>query len=198
MTKNKAFILLDRSGSMQNLWNEAIGSVNGYVEKLENADIMVAVFDSVSYDVIRNCSREEYKSITSEEVSPRGSTPLLDSATRIIWNMLDSKADRAMLVIMTDGEENCSQLANINHVKKLITQIEEKNYDILFLGANFDKIGDIALSLGRNDMSKFVTSSTNKLNQTMAVAAGSTRNYFSTGQVATNVYTDDLKKHLSS
>lgn len=36
------YILLDRSGSMSSLWNEAIGSINGYVETiLGNTCLMV-------------------------------------------------------------------------------------------------------------------------------------------------------------
>ena len=40
--KNKIFILLDRSGSMASMWEEALGGINSYVKKIENADVMLA------------------------------------------------------------------------------------------------------------------------------------------------------------
>lgn len=55
------FILLDRSGSMDKIWSEAIGSINGYVKKLaeEKVDtgVTLAVFDGqggLQFDVIRD------------------------------------------------------------------------------------------------------------------------------------------------
>ena len=56
-----AYILLDRSGSMQSLWDEALGSVNAYVKALAtgskaDAHVTFAVFDShesLQFDVLR-------------------------------------------------------------------------------------------------------------------------------------------------
>ena len=53
------YILLDRSGSMASLWEEALGSINGYVSKLpKKTKVHMATFDSVSHDIIRVCKAE--------------------------------------------------------------------------------------------------------------------------------------------
>ena len=72
-------MLLDRSGSMTSLWDEAIGSINGYVSALEDPDTQVylAVFDSLSYDVLRECKAMDWDAVLPSEVAPRGSTPLI-------------------------------------------------------------------------------------------------------------------------
>ncbi|NBR25044.1 MAG: VWA domain-containing protein, partial [Micrococcales bacterium] len=49
------YILLDRSGSMGTLWNEALGSINAYVAKLKKKDMVyLAAFDD-SYEILREC-----------------------------------------------------------------------------------------------------------------------------------------------
>lgn len=189
--KNKTFILLDRSSSMEKQWSEALGSINAYVEKLNDVDILVATFDNISYEVIRNCSKKDYKNITTEEISPRGMTPLLDSSMRIMWSMLDSKADRAMLVIMTDGEENNSKHFKVADVTKTVKELEAKNYDILFLGANFDGIKDVATTFGRNDMSKVRSFKAHDLQNGLLVASGASQYYFDTGEITTNVFKNE-------
>lgn len=45
-----------------------------------------------------------------------------------------------MVVVMTDGEENQSKIFKKENVTDLTKQIEEKKYELIFLGANFDKI----------------------------------------------------------
>ena len=61
---NKIFILLDRSQSMETMWEEAIGGINGYVKAIEgDAEIMLAVFDSVGYDVIRNTTVKNWENL---------------------------------------------------------------------------------------------------------------------------------------
>ena len=59
-----AYILLDRSGSMQSLWVEALSSVNAYAKELANkkdgdavdSHITLAVFDGqegLQFDLLR-------------------------------------------------------------------------------------------------------------------------------------------------
>ena len=193
--KNKIFILLDRSGSMASMWNEAIGGINGYVKSIKNAEIMLATFDTNSYDVIRNTTTEEWKDFTIGEVFPRGGTPLLDSAGRIMWNMMDSKADRAILVIVTDGEENNSKKFSKQEIKNLTKHITETlDYELVFLGANFDKIGDVAIqNFNMADSSRFRNASVGGFAASMTSTSIGTSSYFDNGK-AQNFYNDSDKE----
>ena len=198
--KNKAYILLDRSGSMQNMWREAIDGINNYVKGLENAEVMLAAFDSGGYDVVRNCSTNHWEPLSYTEIQPRGSTPLLDAAGRIMWSMHDSKADRAILVVVTDGHENCSSKFNAKEIKDMTKELTTTlNYDIVFLGANFDKIGDVAKSnFGWNDSSRTVQTSAKGFGDAMSSLSAKTSDYFAVGAKAAALYNaDELNKFKS-
>jgi hypothetical protein len=171
---------------MNSQWTEAIGSVNGYVHNLpESTKIVVAVFDSISHDVIRNTMSNDWRDISSEEVSPRGGTPLFDSAARMMWRIMDDNSERAIFVTMTDGEENQSKYFKQSDVKAITKALENKKYEVIFLGANFEKVGVSAAAFGLAD-DKFANITTRNLNQYMTgtVAAHST-DYLVTGKSMT-------------
>ena len=80
-----AYILLDRTGSMSNIWAEALGSVNAYVEALTKpADgakpsgddkVTLAVFDhhnGLKFDLLRRgVTAANWNKVTDDEASPR-------------------------------------------------------------------------------------------------------------------------------
>lgn len=154
-----AYILLDRSGSMQSLWNEALSSVNAYVKELTNnkdgntvdAKVTLAVFDDqagLQFDVLRRAQPAlHWDKVTDNDASPRGMTPLLDAIVRIVALADADKPDRAVIVVMTDGMENASKEVKREGVKAALDRVKAKGWEVVFLGANFDNIGD-ATSVG--------------------------------------------------
>jgi uncharacterized protein with von Willebrand factor type A (vWA) domain len=142
------YILLDRSGSMATLWNEAIGSINGYIEKLKKTDkVHLAVFDN-EYTVIRDVKVKDWEDVTSEEVQPRGTTALYDSCGKIMTQAEEDDANKTVLVVMTDGYENCSKEYTQAAIKARVKQFEDKKWEVVFLGANFDAVESVSGSLG--------------------------------------------------
>jgi hypothetical protein len=177
-----AYILLDRSGSMSSLWEEALGSINGYVKGLPvDSRVVLAVFDSLGYDVIRNTIAGDWKNVTGEDAVPRGGTPLFDASARMMQRILDDKSDRAVFVTMTDGEENQSQHFKQTHVKNLVNELEKKDYQVIFLGANFDKVGDVANQYGVNLTRSAWNMQAGTFGQTMTGLAAQSMNYMTTG-----------------
>lgn len=144
------YILLDRSGSMSTLWDEAIGSVNGYVSNLADPDTLVSfsVFDSVSYDTLRECKAMDWEIVHKNEAAPRGSTPLLDATMRTLTKAEEADADRTMVVIMTDGYENASKEVTAEQVRAKISAVEGKGWEVVYLGANFANVTDSAKQTG--------------------------------------------------
>lgn len=141
------YILLDRTGSMAPLWVEAVSSVNTYVKELvkEGADdrITLAVFDAyqdgMRFDILRDAvSIGEWKDIDSDEVSPRGMTPLFDAIAKLIARAEEVNNDKTAIVVMTDGYENASREVTREAAKATIDRIRKKNWQVNFLGANFD------------------------------------------------------------
>ena len=192
-----AYILLDRSGSMESLWKEALGSINGYVKELpKDANVFMAVFDSNGYDVIRNTTAGEWKKLSNDDAMPRGGTPLFDASARMMLRILDDKPDKAVFVTMTDGEENQSQHFKQVHVKTLVKDLEKLDYQILFLGANFDKVGDVANQYGIKSANWTNITPVN-LNMTMSTLGTASMNYM-TGSTRSVDINDDMKKKATS
>ena len=190
------YFLLDRSGSMVSLWSEAIASINAYVANLKKdltvvpigavihpvidlstVKIMLATFDSSSYDVIRNTNLTNWKDIDTSESYPRGMTNLYDSCAKLINAALIDNPEKAILITMTDGAENCSAEYNNSTFKQKLKQFEDKNWEVVFLGANFD-VDNTAISVGL-DLTKTMSYGVGQMTRGMGIVASSSAMYFS-------------------
>jgi len=150
----QAYILLDRSGSMQSLWVEALSSVNAFAKELANkkdgpavdSHITLAVFDSqegLKFDVLRRKQPAlHWENVTDKEATPRGMTPLLDAMVRLVALAEADNPDKAVIVVMTDGQENASVEVKREGVKAALDRVKAKGWEVVFLGANFDNISD--------------------------------------------------------
>ncbi len=150
----QAYILLDRSGSMQSLWVEALSSVNAFAKELANkkdgpavdSHVTLAVFDSqetLQFDVLRRKQAAlHWENVTDKDASPRGMTPLLDAMVRVIALAEADNPDKAVIVVMTDGQENASREVTRDGVKAALDRVKAKGWETIFLGANFDNIAD--------------------------------------------------------
>lgn len=149
MIKNAAYILLDGSSSMVPIWEESLTSINTYVSKLPGDTwIYLATFINSEYRTLRVSTAAAWEALSSKEVSPYGNTPLNDSVMRILHRVKDDRPDKAVMVFVTDGEENSSRHYKIADVRREMKTIIEKGYEPVFLGANFDKIEDQAKGYG--------------------------------------------------
>lgn len=190
------YILLDRSGSMQNQWGEAINSVNAYVKELpKDTNVFLATFDH-DYNVVRNTTAKKWEPLDKEEIVPRGNTRLFDSAARIMYRALDDNAEKTVIVVMTDGEENSSQNFRQADVKALADTMDKKKWELIFLGANFDKVSDVAMNNFGRQSNKFLNMTTGNMTGTMADLAVRTTAY-ATMDSAIN-YTAEDKLRASS
>jgi hypothetical protein len=155
-----SYILLDRTGSMEPIWSEALSSVNAYADGLAtldggprvDADITLAVFDAqdgFQFDVLRDdVDAERWKKVTSDEVNPRGMTPLYDAIGRIVSLAEKDRPEKAVIVIMTDGEENSSQEMTKATARAALDRVRKKGWEVVFLGAEFSNFDD-AESVGQ-------------------------------------------------
>ncbi|MEQ1784966.1 MAG: vWA domain-containing protein, partial [Hyphomonadaceae bacterium] len=183
----QAYILLDRSGSMQSLWVEALSSVNAFAKELANkpggpavdSHITLAVFDSqdrLKFDTLRRKQPAlHWENVTDREASPRGMTPLLDAMGRIIALAEGDNPDKAVIVVMTDGQENASQEVTRDGVKAALDRVKAKGWEIVFLGANFDNISD-ASSVGVQGGQQMAMSA-GTMNESMSRLARKSRAY---------------------
>jgi uncharacterized protein YegL len=146
-----AYLLLDRSGSMQPLWEESLTSINAYVEELAAKSgpsdaVTLATFDAhetLHFDVLRRSVHPlSWKGLSAQEASPRGTTPLFDALARLMTLAQEDAPDRAVIVIITDGQENASREITRTGARALIEGAEKRGWKVVFLGANFADFTD--------------------------------------------------------
>lgn len=175
------YILLDRSGSMATLWNEALGSINNYVSKLKKKDkVFLAAFDD-QYEIVRECNAGDWKDVTNEDAAPRGMTALFDSCGKIMTKAEEDDSRKTVLVVMTDGFENASKEHTQTSIKAKVKQFEDKNWEVIFLGANFDAVDSVSGGLGLV-ASKSMNISAGNLARGLDTLANYTAAYAATGQ----------------
>lgn len=194
------FILLDRSGSMETLWKEALGSVNAYVEKLAedkvDTGVTLAVFDNQSFDVIRDrIIPSTWHKVTDKDAMPRGGTPLNDAVGKIVALAEKGNYDKVAIIIMTDGHENASKELTVQTAKALLDRCRGKGWVVQFLGANFDNAAQ-ATSYGNAARNTVFVASGNLSASTVAMASKRAF-YGATGQAATMNWSDDEKADLA-
>lgn len=154
----KSYVLLDRTGSMYNIWDEALASVNAFAESVGKdapddtsgvdikTSVTLAVFDhhnGFQFDVLRDkVEPKDWTKVTNDEASPRGMTPLYDAIGRIIARAESDNPDRAVIVIMTDGLENASREVTKQGAKAALDRAQARGWEVVFLGAEFASFSD--------------------------------------------------------
>lgn len=195
------FILLDRSGSMQSLWTEALSSINSYVKKLADdkidTGVTLATFDGdngrLAFDIIRDrIIPSTWKAVSSEDATPRGMTPLSDATGKIVSLAKAGNYDKVAIIIITDGAENASRELTVAQAKASLDECRAKNWQVIFLGANFDNAQQAA-AYGN---SSFATSAVAKgnLGDATTTMANARSRYAATG--ASMGFTDEEKRRL--
>jgi hypothetical protein len=184
-----SYILLDRTGSMEPIWSEAVSSVNAYADGLASldggprvdADITLAVFDAqdgFQFDVLRSgVDAERWRNITNDEVSPRGMTPLYDAIGRIVTLAEKDRPEKAVIVIMTDGEENSSTELDKKAAKAALDRVRKKGWEVVFLGTEFSNFND-AEGVGQTS-SRNMAVAKEQLNDSMRGLAQKSKDYAS-------------------
>ncbi len=143
-----ALMLLDRSGSMESRWAEALGAVNAYVKALGEADVTLATFDGMGglkFEVIRDrVASAAWKDVTPAEAAPRGMTPLYDAFARIVALADAAAREKTVVIVMTDGAENASREVSGKDARAIVDRCRSKGWQVVFLGADFDAFGEAA------------------------------------------------------
>lgn len=145
-TKARLIFVLDRSGSMQSIQNEAIGGFNAFVEaqkKVEGeATLSLVIFDNVIDTIHKDVPLNEVPVLTSQVFVPRGMTAMNDAIGVTITQCLSETAEagvKTIMAVLTDGQENASKEYTGKMVGDLIKRAEsEYGWEVLFLGANID------------------------------------------------------------
>lgn len=150
--QNRAWLLVDRSGSMGTRWVEAIGGLNAFVEKVPaDTHITLDMFDAHQadwYTRVQESVQSKFVPLNATSgIQPRGGTALNDAIGRLITEILATEG-KHVVVITTDGEENASREFNHPTVKELLAKAEKAGVEIVWLGADFSQVEEQSRGLG--------------------------------------------------
>jgi hypothetical protein len=139
------FFILDKSGSMHSMKEQAITGFNEYVKSQRELGGVTRI-TLVQFNHMRDVIYEArdvaaVPALDYDTYVPSGNTALNDSVGFVLSENLAtcSPNETNIMAILTDGAENASKEYTQAAVKALIAQAEAKGWEILFLGANMSK-----------------------------------------------------------
>ena len=146
-------IILDKSGSMSNIKEEALSGYNETLGTVRSAQlkhldtqehyISLAAFCSCGVQMIYDKTPiKDAANLTSEDYQPCCCTPLFDAVGMTVQNLrtaiADDKTAAVLVTIITDGLENSSKEWNGAAVKKLIEECKGLGWNFAYIGADHD------------------------------------------------------------
>ena len=145
-------IVLDASGSMYSIRNEAVAGVVETIQTIrtsqeENANqehllslvvfngkYITIVFDRMPITKVPDLNEKDYQ--------PTDNTPLYDAMGYSITNLQRyiDEDDNVLVTIITDGYENASREWNHQRIYQLVEDLKKKNWLFTYIGANQDAL----------------------------------------------------------
>ena len=140
-------LVIDRSGSMISMGNEAINGVIDFLDKEKknskgkyNVDIEITSFDDKNetlYEGNLNLVDKKIIEHIKNGMKPRGFTKIYDTCCSVLNNLKTKKEENRnkikLFVLVTDGEDNSSIFYNLKDLKKIYLNLKKKKIVMLFL-----------------------------------------------------------------
>ncbi|SMO51423.1 vWA domain-containing protein [Fodinibius sediminis] len=155
MRKDEIVLVIDKSGSMAAIKDDAIGGFNSFIAEQRkydrDASVTFALFDDRYQLVCNGRDIRGMEALTEETYRPSGMTALLDAVGRTIdrvGDRLDSlpesdKPENVIVFILTDGRENASSDYSRDKVREMIEHQESKyGWEFIYGGANQDAFSE--------------------------------------------------------
>ena len=162
-------IILDASGSMYSIRNEAIAGVVETIQTIRTAQEENAEQDQLLSLVVFNGKRiatvydrmpiTKVPDFNEKDYQPTDNTPLYDAMGNSITNLrryLDEE-DNVLVTIITDGYENASIEWNHERIFKLVEDLKKKHWLFTYIGANQDVLA-VARDMGIDHSLNFMSS----------------------------------------
>lgn len=136
-------VVQDKSSSMGLRQDATISGFNEYVSDLVKDDSDEAFLTLIQFDTRYRVELEDVPvakvpELDKDSYMPNGMTALYDAVGRAINELKRNlnDGDRALVVIMTDGQENSSREFSATQIRELIKDCEnEGNWTFVYLGA---------------------------------------------------------------
>ena len=167
MYRDEIVLIIDKSGSMEAIKEDAIGGFNSFLSGQKKIDrpakVTFVLFDD-RYQLVHDGKEiNKVESLTEETYVPSGTTALLDAVGQTIDRVgerLDNlpeeeKPENVIFFILTDGLENASSDYTRDRVKEMIEHQQSKyDWEFIYGGANQDAFAE-AGSIGIKAQNSF-------------------------------------------
>lgn len=178
MAKLYVSFILDETGSMQSVKGQTISGFNEYIKALksskENIRFTLTKFNSSKIEIVCDGVKiDEVKPLTSETYTPQSLTPLYDAIGKTIRTLETKlkKNNKALVVIQTDGLENCSNEYTRDAIFSMIEEKQNVGWTFAFLGADQDawETGQ-SLGIARGNTMSYLSAETSSTFNKVATA----------------------------
>jgi uncharacterized protein YegL len=201
-------LVVDRSGSMQDIRTDAEGGVNAFIEnqaKESGEALLTLVQFDTEYEFLH--TGVPIKNVTKYNLVPRGSTALLDAVGRAINETGEriAKLDEAyrpglvVFVVMTDGLENSSREFSKSKIKEMIRhQQDNYGWQFTFLGADQDAFAEAnAMGIDAAGAANFAKNKVAGAWGATAAKVARMRKQRSEGETVVNEFTPEERKDMN-
>lgn len=148
--------IVDRSGSMGIIANDARGGFNEFLRKQQEDTsgecLLTYVHFDHEYEVVHEgINIKDMKPLNEETYCPRGGTALLDAVGRTIATVgerlsktpEEKRPANVVVVILTDGEENSSAEYSNAQIRSMVDhQTEKYDWGFVYLAQNMDAFAE--------------------------------------------------------
>lgn len=137
------YVLIDGSGSMEPKWHNFITAADIMLDDIRKSGlksrVIVHVFDSFDIALIQ---RDGMIDTVAPLCSPPlmghfGTTPLYDAINVMGRRLQAINPEKASLLVVTDGEENCSA-TDVVMARAVLDWCRARGWQVTFLGFDFD------------------------------------------------------------
>jgi uncharacterized protein YegL len=148
-------VVMDESGSMATVTNDVIGGYNTFVadQKKEKGECYLTLtkFNTEAGVIFEGQDIQDVKELDRESYTPGGSTALFDAIVKTVKAIKKRIAEKYMvgkpkvlILVMTDGEENCSrEITTRDELKKVIDDVTKNDkFEFMYIGANQDAFAE--------------------------------------------------------
>lgn len=195
-------LTIDRSGSMDAMWNEAVGGFNTFKNEQAANDghawIILNYFDQVHGQKYYAWDAKDIPDLGERDpdIHPRGMTALVDSTIKTVNDVDKWLGDNpwfdgdVFVVVITDGLENASE-ARPETLKELIQDRESRGWKFVYLAANVDtEATRKTYGFARGQTMSYDPDSVTAAYSTLSTAVTRTRSQTGGGQDA-ELFTED-------
>ena len=162
-------IILDESGSMQTIREQAFSGVNETIRSIRQAQtehpednqmLCLVSFSSWGEKYVRvrtDCEKiEQVQDLAWEQYHPTGGTPLFDAMGISISSLreLVREGDHVLVTVITDGLENASREYSAKAIKSIVSLLREKDWVFVYIGANQDAV-EVAREMNINNAMEY-------------------------------------------